>query len=33
MNLIPFRPIGEYEKEIETIYDKQLKELYRELTS
>ncbi len=33
MDLIPVRPIGAYEKEIEAIYDKQLRELYTKLTS
>ena len=29
----PFKPIGEYETEIENIYNKQLKALYHKLTS
>lgn len=33
MDLIPFKPIGEYEKEIENIYNEQLKALYHKLTS
>lgn len=33
LDLIPVKPIGEYEKEIEAIYDKQLKSLYGKLTS
>ncbi len=33
LDLIPIKPIGDYEKEIEAIYDKQLKSLYEKLTS
>ncbi len=33
LDLIPVKPIGDYEKEIEAIYDKQLKSLYGKLTS
>jgi pyrroline-5-carboxylate reductase len=32
-DLIPVKPIGEYEKEIETIFDQKLKGLYSKLTS
>jgi pyrroline-5-carboxylate reductase len=31
MDLIPVKPIGNYEKEIEAIYEKQLRELYHKL--
>lgn len=33
MDLIPVKPIGEFEKEIETIYDRKLRELYAKLSS